>query len=311
MRFIGADDIRRVLNFPALIAALDDAHRRPPMEVQDGFLGSEGEQYFVRHAVDRGRSMASKLITSFPANLAKGVLPAVQAVCVLFDGTDGRPLAVLDGTEITAWRTAADSALGARYLAPAAPETLLVVGAGVMSRWLVRAHRTVRPSIRRVLVWNRTAARAAEVAATLTREGIAADAALDLDAAVAGADMITCCTRSHAPLVKGALLRPGAHLDLVGGYTPATREADDEAVRRARVYVDRMHSAFAGVGDILQPIASGVLRKEDIVGELSDLASGRVPGRRADGEITLYKNAGGAHLDLMTCDLVFRLLEDA
>lgn len=309
MRFIGADEIRRVLSFPLLIEALDEAHRRAPMEVQDGFLGSEGEQYFVRHAVDRGRYMASKLITSFPANLAKGVLPAVQAVCVLFDGTDGRPLAVIDGTEITTWRTAADSALGARYLAPETPETLLVVGAGVMSPWLVRAHRTVRPSIRRVLVWNRTAARALETAAALVQEGIPAEAAPDLDAAVAIGDMITCCTRSRTPLVKGALLRPGMHLDLVGGYTPATREADDEAMRRARVYVDRTHSAFAGVGDILQPIESGALRKEDILGELSDLASGRVPGRRSANEITVYKNAGGAHLDLMTCEAVFRLLE--
>lgn len=309
MRFIGADDIRRVLTLPVLIDALDDAHRRPPMEVQDGFLGSEGEQYFVRHAVDRGRYMASKLITSFPANLARGALPAVQAVCVLFDGTDGRPLAVIDGTEITTWRTAADSALGARYLAPKAPETLLVVGAGVMSRWLARAHCMMRPSIRRVLVWNRTAGRAAETAATLTSEGIPAEFAPDLDTAIGIADVITCCTRSHTPLVKGALLRPGMHLDLVGGYTPATREADDEAVRRARVHVDRLHSAFAGVGDILQPIASGALRKEDIQGELADLATGRIPGRQAAEDITLYKNAGGAHLDLMTCEVVFRLLE--
>lgn len=311
MRFIGAEEIRRVLRFPVLIDALDEAHRRPAMEVQDGFLGTEGEQYFVRHAVDRGRYMASKLITSFPANLAKGALPAVQAVCVLFDGTDGRPLAVIDGTEITTWRTAADSALGARYLAPAAPETLLVVGAGVMSSWLVRAHCTVRPSIRRVLVWNRTAARAAETASALAGEGIPTEVAPDLDEAVPRADVITCCTRSREPLVKGALLRPGQHLDLVGGYTPQTREADDDAVRRARVHVDRLHSAMAGVGDILQPIASGALRKEDILGELADLASGRIPGRQSQDEITLYKNAGGAHLDLMTCEVVFRLLGGA
>ena len=309
MRFISAAEIRSVLDFSTLIAALDEAHRRPEIEVQDGFMGSEGEQYFVRHAVDPGRYMASKLITSFPANLSRGALPAVQAACVLFDGSDGRPLAVLDGTEITWWRTAADSALGARYLAPEAPETLLVVGAGKISTWLVRAHRTVRPSLRRVLVWNRTAARAAEVAGALAAEGIAAEAVTELDAAVAAADMITACTRSHAPLIKGALLRPGVHVDLVGGYTPQTREADDEAVRRALVFVDRRHSAFAGVGDILQPIASGALAKEDILGELADLASGRVRGRRSASDITLYKNAGGAHLDRLTSEVVFRRLD--
>jgi ornithine cyclodeaminase/alanine dehydrogenase-like protein (mu-crystallin family) len=112
MRFVGAGEIRRILSFPVLIAALEAAHRRPKMEVQDGFLGDEKAQYFVRHAVDRGRYMASKLITSFPENLDSGRVPAVQAVFVLFDGTNGRPLAVMDGTEITYWRTAADSALG-------------------------------------------------------------------------------------------------------------------------------------------------------------------------------------------------------
>src|SRR5215471_5499262 len=133
MRFVNASEVRRVLTFPVLVDAIEAAHRRPKMEVQDGFLGSEKGQYFVRHAVDRGRFMASKLITSFPANLSRGKVPAVQAVCVLFDGTNGRPLAVMDGTEITYWRTAADSALGVKLLAPSDPHTLLVVGAGEMS----------------------------------------------------------------------------------------------------------------------------------------------------------------------------------
>lgn len=102
-RFISADEIRKTLSFPTLIAALEAAHRRPKMEVQNGLLGHEKEQYFVRHAVDRGRYMASKLVTSFPGNLATGTLPAVQALCVLFDGRHGQPLAILDGTELTYW----------------------------------------------------------------------------------------------------------------------------------------------------------------------------------------------------------------
>jgi ornithine cyclodeaminase len=308
MRWVGAAEIRKVLKLPILVAAIEAAHRRPKMEVQDGFLGSEREQYFVRHAVDRGRFMASKLITSFPANLADGKLPAVQAVFVLFDGTDGRPLAAMDGTEITYWRTAADSALGAKLLAPPLSRTLLVVGAGGLSQWLVRAHRSVRPSLREVLIWNRTAARATELAASLSGEGIAAEATRDLDAAIRAADVITTCTRSHAPLIKGAHLRPGVHLDLVGGYRPETREADDEAVRRALVFVDRRESALAGVGDILQPIASGAIGEVDLLGDLYDLVGGTVEGRRAPGDITLFKNAGGAHLDLMTAECVFRAL---
>ena len=147
MRFIGAEEIRKVLTFPLLVEAIERAHRRPKIEIQDGFLGSEDRHYFVRHAVDDGRFIASKLITSFPANLTNSDLPAVQAICVLFDGDNGRPLAVLDGTEITYWRTAADLALGARLLALPEPKTLLVVGAGEMSRRLVQAHRSVRPSL--------------------------------------------------------------------------------------------------------------------------------------------------------------------
>jgi ornithine cyclodeaminase/alanine dehydrogenase-like protein (mu-crystallin family) len=306
MRFVGAEEIRRVLSFPMLVAALEAGHRRPKIEIQDGFLGSEKEQYFVRHAVDRGRFMASKLITSFPANLITGELPAVQAVCILFDGANGRPLVVMDGTEITYWRTAADSALGAQILAPAAPTTLLLVGAGQMSPWLVRAHRTARPSLRRVLIWNRSTERATQVATLLREEGVETEVIKDLASATRLADLVSTCTRSHEPLILGGNLSPGVHLDLVGGYTPETREADDEAARRARVFVDRRESAFDGVGDILQPIANGAIRSTDVLGDLYDLVGGTVAGRRSPSDITFFKNAGGAHLDLMTAELVFR-----
>jgi ornithine cyclodeaminase len=138
MRVIDAEAIRKTLTFEMLVDAMEAAHRRPRMEVQDGLLGSEQAQYLVRHAVDRGRFVASKLVTSFPANLAEGKLPAVQAASVLFDGQNGRPLAVIDGIEVTYWKTAADSTLGAKLLAPPNPDTMLVVGAGELSRWLVR-----------------------------------------------------------------------------------------------------------------------------------------------------------------------------
>jgi ornithine cyclodeaminase/alanine dehydrogenase-like protein (mu-crystallin family) len=308
MRFVSADEIRSLLTFPLLVAALEAAHRRPKIEVQDAFLGSEKAQYFVRHAVDHGRYMASKLITSFPANPQAGELPAVQAVCVLFDGTNGQPLAVIDGTELTYWRTAADSALAASILAPPEPATLLVVGAGEMSTRLVHAHRAVRPSIRRVLVWNRSPERAVRVAARLAEEGIASEPVEDLAAATRMADIVSTCTRSHLPLVLGVNLKPGVHLDLVGGYTPAHREADDEAARRARVFVDRRESAFDGVGDILQPIASGAIREADVLGDLYDLVGGRVVGRRSPADITFFKNAGGGHLDLMTAELIVHRL---
>lgn len=308
LHFVSDTDVTKVLTFPILIAALEEAHRRPKMEVLDAFLGSETGQYVIRSAVDPGRYMASKMFTSFPANLAEGKMPAVQAVCVLFDGTNGRPLAAMDGTEITHWRTAADSALGAKLLAAPNPETLLVVGAGEMSEWLVRGHRTVRPSLQRVLIWNRSPERASELAGRLAADGVKAETTADLDAATREADIITTCTRSHAPLIKGRNLRPGTHLDLVGGYTPQTREADDDAAKRSRVFVDRRESAFHGVGDILQPIASGAIGEADVLGDLYDLAGGRVQGRTSPSDVTFFKNAGGGHLDLMTCEAVFQQL---
>jgi ornithine cyclodeaminase/alanine dehydrogenase-like protein (mu-crystallin family) len=307
-RFVSAEEIRKTLSFPTLIAALEAAHRRPKMELQNGLLGNEREQYFVRHAVDRGRYMASKLVTSFPANLQTGVLPAVQALYVFFDGRNGRPLAVIDGTELTYWRTAADSALGSKILAQPEPATLLMVGAGAMSAPLIRAHRTVRPSLRRIIIWNRTVERAARLVAQLLEEDIDAEVTQDLAAATQTADIISTCTRSNEPIILGANLRPGVHLDLVGGYTPATREADDEAARRSLVFVDCRESALDAVGDIAAPIAHGAIEESDVLGDLYDLLGGRVSGRRSPSDITFFKNAGGGHLDLMTAELVFSAL---
>ena len=307
-RFVSAQEIRKTLSFPTLIAALEAAHRRPKMELQNGLLGNERAQYFVRHAIDSGRYMASKLVTSFPANLQTGALPAVQALCVLFDGCNGQPLAVIDGTELTYWRTAADSALGLKILAQPEPATLLIVGAGAMSAPLIRAHRTVRPSLRRIIIWNRTRERAARLVAQLLEEGVHAELTQDLAAATETADIISACTRSNEPVILGANLRPGVHLDLVGGYTPDTREADDEAARRSLVFVDCRESAFDGVGDIALPIAHGAIKESDVLGDLYDLIGGRVPGRQSPSDITFFKNAGGGHLDLMTAELIFRAL---
>jgi ornithine cyclodeaminase len=305
MHHISAADIRRLLSFPVLVDALEAAHRRPKIEVNDAMLGSARELYFVRSAVDAGRFMASKLITSFPANIG-GDLPAVQAVVALFDGTNGQPLASIDGTELTYWRTAADSALGARLLSRPDPATMLVAGAGEMAKWLVRAHRAVRPSLARVLIWNRTAERAASLVELLKAEGTTAEVVHDLDAATCEADLITTCTRSPTPLIKGASLKPGTHLDLVGGYTPDTREADDEAARCSLVFTDRRESAFHGVGDILSPIASGAIRDSDVLGDLYDIVPGKVKGRRSPNDITFFKNAGGGHLDLITAEVVYK-----
>jgi ornithine cyclodeaminase len=214
----------------------------------------------------------------------------------------------MDGTEITYWRTSADSALGSRLLSRENAQTLLVVGAGAMSRWLVRAHMAVRPSLHRVLVWNRNADRGQELCVDLLQAGIAAMLVQDLNAATSDADIITCCTASQVPLIKGECLRPGTHLDLVGGYSEATREADDEAARRSKIFVDRRESAFHGVGDILTPIRNGTISETDVLGDLYDLIGKKIPGRQLPEDITFFKNAGGGHFDLIASEAIYRLV---
>lgn len=304
MRFFDADAVDATLTFPVLVDALEAAHRRPPIVIADTMIGDEQSMYFVRNAVDPGRFSASKLVTSIPANAYRGDLPAVQAVVVIFDADDGRPLAVIDGTTLTRWRTAADSALGARLLARPDARTLLVIGAGAMARPLARAHLSVRPAIERVLVWNRTLDRATAVVADLVAEGMPAEVAGDLAAAVSAADVISAATRATEPLILGADLRPGTHVDLVGGFTPATRETDDAAIARSLLFVDRREPAFE-CGDVLSPIESGAITADHVLGDLHDLVAGRV-GRTSPDDVTVFKNAGGGHLDLFTAEALLQ-----
>jgi ornithine cyclodeaminase len=209
----------------------------------------------------------------------------------------------LDGNEITGRRTAAASALAGDYLARRDAARLLVVGSGHVAVMMAQAWASVRP-IRTVEVWNRRAAGAAALAARLRAEGFEARAVTDLEAAVGRADVVSCATLAEAPLVKGAWLRPGCHLDLIGGYRPDMREADDAAVARARVFIDT-EAALAEAGDLTQPMASGVLRREGVEGDLFALCRGAVAGRRGEDDITLFKSVGSAIEDLAAAALVW------
>lgn len=305
MKFLDADAVHDLLDYPSLVDGLAAEHRQP-MDAMDRLHlqqpdASGGDTHFLLlPAWQRGRACGVKLVTVFPENLDAGELPSIQGVYVLFDGTDGAPLAVIDGTALTLRKTAADSALGARLLARDDAERMLMVGAGALAPHLVRAHVAIRPSLRRVAVWNRTAARAAAVAADLSLCGVTVDATEDIEAAARGADLICCATASTAPLIRGAWLKPGAHLDLIGSFTPEMRECDDEAMARGRVHVDSRDFTVGTCGDLMAPMASGALTEADIRGDLFQLCQGTVPGRTGADEVTVFKNGGGGHLDLMT-----------
>lgn len=248
------------------------------------------------------RDTGVKLVHVCPGNDAQG-LPVVQGVYLLFDGPTGTPRAVLDGTELTLRRTAAASALAARLLARPDATVHLMIGAGALAPHLVRAHAAVRP-IKRVLLWNRTRERAERLAMALAAEGFAASVVDDRAAALGEADIVSCATLSRTPLVEGSRVRPGTHVDLVGAFRPDMRESDDELMRRARVFVDTREGALLEAGDIVQAIRAGALAEADIAGDLYDLCSGRVAGRRDAHEITVFKSVGSAVEDLVAAGCV-------
>lgn len=301
IRFIGADQIRAGLDIRALIEALRAGHRRE-LPQMDRVLMHEPEtsnSFLAWHAWASTDTIAVKLTTIFPDNpTSPEPRPGVQAIVTAFDGTDGSPTAVIDGTELTYWKTAASSGLAADFLAPREPSTLLMVGAGGLAPYLVMAHRAIRPSIDRVIVWNRTRAKA-EALSGHPLVGGSLEVVDDLDSAIAASDVISCATASARPLIEGERLQPGTHVDLVGGFTPAMREADDTAARRATLFLDNFMFTMDHAGDICVPLADGVIHHHDIVTDLFGLCRGAHPGRTSDDEITLYKSAGGAHLDLM------------
>ncbi|MDH3580528.1 MAG: dehydrogenase [Hyphomicrobiales bacterium] len=310
MRWIAAEELRGACDLSALVDALEAGHRSPGPEVADGLIGPSHARYLIRSAHDGDRLLGSKLITILPDNPERHALPSVQAVIVLFDGQNGVPRAALDATELTWWKTAADSALGASFLARRDARTLLIAGAGGLAPWLVRGHRIVRPGIERVLVWNRTPAGAEALVERLCGEGMPAEAAPDLKGAFRAADIVSTATMAREPILEGRWLKPGTHVDLVGGFSPDTREADDETLRRGKLFVDCRASALDGVGDIVTPLEAGVITQADILGDLFDLAGGTLGGRQSSEEITVYKNAGGAHLDLMVAAALLERLEE-
>ncbi len=300
MKILDAAQTAAALPFARLIPALRDAFvagAEAPLRHRHDIAQSDGTDaaLLLMPAWRAGGFLGVKVVSVFPGNGTRG-LPAVSASYLLCDGATGQHVALIDGAELTRRRTAAASALAGSFLARDDAASLLIVGSGHIGGLMASAYREVRP-IERVLVWNVREAGAARLVARLRAEGWAAEVVDDLGAAVGRADIVTCATLAREPLVRGEWLHPGTHLDLIGGFTPAMREADDEAVRRSRVFIDT-DAALSESGDLLDPIAHGVLRREAIAGSLSSLSRGETQGRRDRAEITLFKSVGSALEDL-------------
>ncbi len=289
---IGAEDVAGQLDWLKLADALETGHRGARAELGDQFLTRRGDTLLSRAAWIDGLGVAVKSVTVMPGNPARGHA-SVHGAMVLFEDLTGQVEAVIDSALVTKWKTAGDSILGARLLARPDSARLLIVGAGAVSASLVEAYGALFPGIE-VAIWSRRPGPAAELAAQT-----GARAVTDLAAAATEADIIATATMATEPVIRGEWLRPGQHLDLIGAFRADMREVDDAALARARIFVDSRDTVLDHIGELRDPLARGVITRDDVLGDLYDLANGG-PGRQSPEDITLYKNGGGAHLDLMT-----------
>ncbi len=295
------------LAFEALIPALRRAFAEEGCEVplrhthRIADPAGAGGSVLLMPAWKPGGLFGLKTVMIFPGNGARG-LPGLHSLYTLFDASTGVPLAQLDGNEITTRRTAAAAALAASFLAREDATRLLVLGCGRVARLLPEAMRCVRP-ITRVQVWNHRPEGATALAREWREQGVDAQAVTDLDAAVHEADIVSCATLATAALVRGARLRDGTHLDLIGSFTPQMRECDAACFARSRVFVDT-EEALAKSGDVLGAVAEGAFEAARLQGTLAQLVRGERAGRREAGEITLFKAVGNALEDLAAAELV-------
>lgn len=236
--------------------------------------------------------------------------PMVQGIYLLMDSVTGAPLAQFDAQELTFRRTAAVSALAGDYLARQGATHLGLIGAGAaLAPFVVEMYRAIRP-IEKVSLWNRTASKSFPLAEMLKGEGLDVEVVSALDQLVEQADIVSSCTPSPTPIIKGALLKSGCHVDCIGGFRPTMREADDETLVRARICVDTLDGVLQEAGDIILPLANGVIQRDDILGDLFDLCSGRLRGRTDNDDITFFKNVGSALSDLAAAKLVYECLSN-
>ncbi len=300
--FIGFDEMDSRLSWDGVTEAIREGHKLATANIADGFAYRGDDTLLSRAAWIDGLGVAVKSATIVPGNVAKGK-PMIHGGVMVFDDEFGTLEAVIDFHLVTKWKTAGDSLLGAKILARADSKVVLIVGAGTVAQNLVSAYSSAFRGAS-FLIWNRTHSKAEEVAEELSKTH-EIKAMESLEEAVSLADIVSCATMSTEPVLRGEWLKTGQHVDLIGAYRPDMREVDDAALNRSRVFVDSRATTVGHIGELKIPIASGAFKEADIQGEFYDLVAGTAE-RKTDAEITLFKNGGGAHLDLMTAKYILR-----
>lgn len=298
MKTITADALGPDINWPLFIDAIDAGHTLPPAQIKDTFLGPPGQTLLSRAAWIKGLGFGVKSVTVMAGNTAIG-LPTVQGAMQVFDEQNGALRAVIASDLVTNLKTAADSALGARYLARPDSRKMLVIGAGKVAANVIAAYSQTFPDLTHFMIWNRTGLKAKALADELGAKGLNTTAVDGLEAAVAKADIITTATMSTEPVLKGDWVQPGTHVDLIGAFRAEMREADDALLQKARLFVDSRDTTLHHIGEIKIPLEAGTITEADILADLHQLKAEALARNSAD-DITVFKNGGGAHLDLMT-----------
>ncbi len=298
--FISARDVEDGLSWTQIADALAKGHRGNRASLGDLLLREDGNSILNRAAWIDGQGIALKSVTVFPKNVKRQPpVPSVQGVVILFDPENGAVRALVDGALVTKWKTAGDSVLGARLLARKDSRSLLIIGSGAVAATLIDAYGEIFPGLERIDIWSRTFENAEKLASSGSKSGILVNAVTDLPTAVNRADIISTATMAIDPVLQGEWVRPGTHVDLIGAFTPDMREGDDDLLQRSEIFVDSRDTTIGHIGELMIPLQSGAISENDIRGDLYDLCQGS-PGRGNDEAITLFKNGGGAHLDLMT-----------
>lgn len=314
MLMLDAETILNKLAFPILIEELADMHHRPIGMLDEMLMAStDSEQninhFFIRTGWQPEEAVGAKVITIFPRNNQQKIWPSIQAVYLLFEGKFGTPIACLDGTALTYIKTATDSALGSKLLARKNMDSMLMVGAGEMAFHLITAHCQVQPTIKQVYIWNRTPEKAQALCQSeLVRRFplVKFKAVESIEEYASQVDLVCSATATSTPIIPGNLLKPGTHVDLIGAFTPEMREADDDCLRRASIFVDARETTIHHIGELMIPIAAGVITEADVNADFAELCQNKHPGRQSDEEITLFKNGGGGHLDLMIARILHK-----
>lgn len=302
-RHIAYDDAIGHLTWRDAVEALREGHRRPKAQIADMFLGPSDGTLLSRGAWIEGLGYGVKSVTVFDGNKRVG-LPTVQGAMLVFGPEDGQLIAIIESRLVTEVKTAADSVLGATLLARPDSRHLLIVGGGTVARSLIDAYSELFPGLERISVWTRRPEQALELVSRYSNNDLPVVAVSDLPSTVCEADIISCATIAREPVLYGEWIRPGTHVDLIGAFKADMREADDQLMSRASLFVDSRDTTVHHIGELMIPLASGVIAETDVLGDLYELVFKDRTGRQSPEEITLFKNGGGAHLDLMIATFI-------